>query len=121
MQHQQNNKALIEISTSNKDYSIKHFHGEDKKYYFICSKHKIVIPKLEEKQIVELYHNFLCHSNETCTELSIAQYFYWKNLRKTAHEVCLKCKACKFLKRNKKEYGKLPSKKQKANLGMYYA
>ena len=26
------------------------------------------------------------------------------------HEVCSKCKACQFLKRNKKQYGKLPPK-----------
>ena len=29
---------------------------------------------------------------------------------KTVHEVCSKCKACQFIKRNKKQYGKLPSK-----------
>ena len=69
-----------------------------------------MITKLLEKQVVEWYHNALCYPGETCTELSIAQHFYWKNLRKTAHEVCSKCKACQFLKRNKKQYGKLPPK-----------
>ena len=49
-------------------------------------------------------------TQETHTELSIAHHFYWKNSRKTVHEVCSKCKACQFLKSNKKVYGKLPPK-----------
>ena len=63
-----------------------------------------MIPKLIEKQVVEWYHNALCNQGETCTELSRALHFYWKNLYKTVHDVCSKCKACQFLKRN----GKLP-------------
>ena len=43
-------------------------------------------------------------------ELSISQHFYWKKLHKTAHEICTKCKTCQFLKRNEKQYRKLPSK-----------
>ena len=31
MQYQQSDKALIETAKLNKDYSIKHFHGTDKK------------------------------------------------------------------------------------------
>ena len=94
----------------NKDYSIKHFHGADKTHSLICRKHKIVIPKILEKQVVVWYHNALCHPGETCTELSIAQHFYWKYFRKTVHEVCSKCNVCQFLKRNKKRYNKLPPK-----------
>ena len=70
----------------------------------------VVIPKQLEKQVVEWYHNALCHPGETRTELSISQHFYWKNLRKTVHEICTKCKTCQFLKRNKKQYGRLPPK-----------
>ena len=33
-----------------------------------------------------------------------------ENLSKTIHEVCSKWKVCQFLKRNKKQYGKLPPK-----------
>ena len=72
MRYQQNNTPLIETAKLNKDYSIKHFYGTDKKYSLICKEHKIVIPKLLEKQVVEWYHNTLCHSGETHTELSIA-------------------------------------------------
>ena len=110
MRNQQKDKELIKIAQNNKDYSIQNFHGADKKYSLICKNRKIVIPKQLEKQVVEWYHNALCHPGETRTELSISQHFYWKNLRKTVHEICTKCKTCQFLKRNKKQYGKLPPK-----------
>ena len=88
-----------------------------------------MIPKLLEKYVVEWYHNALCQIGETCTELSIAQHFYWKNLCKTVHEVCSKCKACQFLKRNIKQYRKLPLKEAESKswdvicidlIGQYY-
>ena len=66
---------LCNMNKFKKDYSMKHFHGIDEKYSLICGKHKMVIPKLVEKQIVEWYHNALCHPGETCTELHIAQHF----------------------------------------------
>ena len=50
MKNQQNDKPLIETAKVNKDYSIKYFHGADKKYFLICRKHKIVIPKLLENK-----------------------------------------------------------------------
>ena len=66
-----------------------------------------------EKKFVEWYHNTLCHPGETHTELSISHHFYWNDLHTTVwtvHEVCTKCKTCQILKRNKKQYGKLPPK-----------
>ena len=83
-----NDKPLIETAILNLDYSIQHFYKADKKYSLICEKQKIVVLKLLEKQVVEWYHNDLCRPGETRTELSIAQHFYWKNLRKTVREVC---------------------------------
>ena len=59
-----------------------------------------MIPKQLEKQVVEWYHNVLCQSGETRTELSISQNFYWKNLCKTVHEICTQCKASQFQQRN---------------------
>ena len=44
------------------------------------------------------------------TYRAIAQHFYGKNLHKTVYEICTKCKVYQFLKRNKKQYGKLPPK-----------
>ena len=46
MHYQQLDKPLIKIAKLDNNYSIKHFHGADKKYSLICRKHKIVIPKL---------------------------------------------------------------------------
>ena len=94
---------------SNEDYSIQNFHGDNKKYSLICKNCKIVIPKQLEKKVVERHHNAF-HPGETRTELSISQYFYWKNLCKTVHKIYTKCKAYQFLKINKKRYRKLPPK-----------
>ena len=110
MQYQQNNKSLIEVAKLNKDYSIKHFHRVEKDYSLICRKQKFVIPKLLKRRVVEWYHNALCHRWETCAELSIAQHFYLKELHKTVHDVCSKCKACQYLDKNKKQYGNLSPK-----------
>ena len=98
MRQQQKHKELIKIAQNNKDYSIQNFHGADKKYSFLCKIRKIVIPKQLERQVVEWYHDTLCHSGETRTELSISQHFNWKNLHKTVYEVSTKCKSRQFLK-----------------------
>ena len=68
----------------------------DKNYNLKGIKHKIVIPKLIEKYVVEWYHNALCHPGETHTELSIVQHFCWKHLRKTKNEICSNCKTRHF-------------------------
>ena len=60
--------------------------------------HKIVMHNVLQKQVVEWYYNALYHPGETHTELSLAQHFYCKNLRETAHEVCSRSKAYQFLK-----------------------
>ena len=60
---------------------------------------------------MDIFHcNLLCHPGETRTELTIGQHFYWKGLQKSVHDICSKCHTCQFLKRNKKNYGKLPAK-----------
>ena len=111
MQNQHKDKELINISQNNKDYTMQNFH---KKHSLICKICKIVILKQFQKQVVEWYHNALFHPGETCTELSISQHFYWKNLNKTVYEIFIKCETCQFLKRNKKHYGKLPPKGAKS-------
>ena len=96
MQYQQNNKPLIETAKLNKDYLIKYFHAADKKYYYICRQHQILIPKLLEKQVVEWYHNALFHPEETLTELPIAQHFYWKIYIKLYMRFALKVRPVSF-------------------------
>ena len=58
-------KSLIGSAKLNKDYLIKHFHRADKNYSCICRKHKISTPKLLENQVVDWYHNALCHPRKT--------------------------------------------------------
>ena len=69
-----------------------------------------MIPKQIQKTLVEWYHNVLCHSGETRTKLTIGQQFHRKGLRNSAHDICSKCHRCQFLKRNKRNYHKLPVK-----------
>ena len=76
MQFQQNKKSLIQITKSNKEYSIKHLHYADKKCSLICRKNKIVIPKLLEKQVRKWYMKASYHPGGTCSELFVVQYFY---------------------------------------------
>ena len=110
MRSQQKDTTLIKTAKADNNYSLKHFHGADKKYSLICRNNKIVIPEELQVPMVQWYHQYLCHPGETRTELSIAQHFYWKGLRKTVHDVCSKCQSCQFLKRRKGNYGKLPAK-----------
>ena len=70
-----------------------------------------MIPKQLEKQIIEWHHNAICYPGETSTEPTISQ-----NLCKVLHQVCTKFKACHFLKRNKKQYSKVPLKEVEINL-----
>ena len=65
MRNQQKDKEQINIAQNNKYYSIQNFQGADKKYSLICRNRKIVIPKQLKKQVVEWYHNALCHPGET--------------------------------------------------------
>ena len=109
-QYQQNDKPLIESAKSYKDYLIKHCHGKDKKYSLVYRKNKKCDSQITRKQVIEWYHNAICHPGETRPELSIAQHFSWRHLRKTIHAVCSKCKAYQFLKRNRKQCGKFPPK-----------
>ena len=59
------------------------------------------------KSLVEWYNNTLCHPGETRTELTIGLHFNWRGLSKTTHKIDYKCKMCHFLKRRKRNYGKL--------------
>ena len=120
MLNQQKDKDLIKIAKTDKNYSIKQFHGAGKKYSLICLNNKIVITKQLQRYIVQWYHDTLSHPGETRIELTIAQHFYWKNLRKTVQDVCLTCDVCQHLKRNKKIMGSSHLNKQKPRRGKHY-
>ena len=72
------------------------------------------MPKALQKRTVQWYHDILCHPGRTRTEATIAQHFYWKNMRKDVEEVVSKCPICQINKRNKKKYGHLPEKEAEA-------
>ena len=110
MPNHHKDKELIKITKRNKNYSIQNFHLANKKYSLIGNNRKIVILNQLEKQVVEWHHNKLCHPRETHTELNVSQHFYWKNLRKTVRGILTRYKTCQILKRNKKQYRKLPLK-----------
>ena len=71
-------------------------------------------------QIVQWYHTMLCHPGETHTRLTISQNLYWKNLRKTVHDVCSKYNTCQFLKRGKIIMVNFHQKRQKLFHGIHF-
>ena len=77
MRFQQKDTSLIEITKEKPNhYSIKCFHGAGTIYSLICRHKKIMILKEIQKTLVEWYHNMLCHTGETMTELTFGQHFY---------------------------------------------
>ena len=76
----------------------------------VVLKDKIAVPKALQQRTVQWYHDILCHPGQTRTEATIAQHFYWKNMRKDVERVCSTCPICQINKRNKKKYGHLPEK-----------
>ena len=72
MLNQQKDKDLISITKTDKNYSIKQFHGAGKNYSLICLNNKIVIRKQLQRRIVQWYHDTLSHPGERCRELTIA-------------------------------------------------
>ena len=116
MCYQQHDKNLIKLLKNIMIILLSIFCGSDKEHSLFCRNHRIVIPKQAEKCIGEWCHHMLYHlGEETHTELTLAQHFYWKNLRRTVLEVCSKCESCQFMKGNKKQYSKVPPKKAETN------
>ena len=98
------------LRKSLKTIPLNNFMAQVRRILLSVKNGKIVVPKQMQKTLIEWYHNALCHPGETRTELTIGQHFYWKGLQKSVHDICSKCHTCQFLKRNKKNYGKLPAK-----------
>ena len=65
-----------------------------------------------QKKFVELYHIILCNLVKERTEVTIDQHLYWNGLHKSVQGVFFKCHMWQFLKRNKRNYGKLPPKQE---------
>jgi hypothetical protein len=65
-----------------KTCSFNTFHGGEKQWDLAIFKEKIIIPQELQSNVVNWYHNQLCHMGIPRTEMSITQHFHWKNLRK---------------------------------------
>ena len=111
---QQDKKLMSLLKKDNSSLHLKNFHGGGKSIDLVCYKGKIVMPEALQKRTVKWYHDILCHPGRTRTEATIAQHFYWPNMRKDVEELCSKCKVCQLNKRNKKKYGHLPEKEAEA-------
>ena len=101
-----------------KDYIDKHsdayrteaFKHGDQSYDLFTKDGKIVVPRVLQKKGVEFYHRLLMHPGETRTELTMAQHFTWKGMRKTVEQVCKNCTSCQLTKPRLRKLGHLPPK-----------
>jgi hypothetical protein len=111
---EQRKDTTIANALVNKTYTIQSFHGGEKQWDLTIFNEKIVIPQSLQNNIVNWYHEQLCHPGMTRTELSIVQHFYWKNIRKDVERVCKKCHICQKTKSTTRKYGFLPPKSPEA-------
>jgi hypothetical protein len=108
---QQRDDALKDyIDKHSEAYRTEQFRHGDKSYDLYTKDGKIVIPKALQKKAAEFYHSLLMHPGETRTELTLAQHYTWKGLRKTVQQVCKKCTSCQLNKPRIRKLGKLPPK-----------
>ena len=108
---QQQDKSLHRVlNKSENQYRFTTFRGGGIHHTLICHNGKIVIPESLQKQVVEWYHQTLCHPGMTRTEQTIRQHFWWKTLREDVQKVCSTCDICQRTKIQHTKYGKLPEK-----------
>ena len=91
-------------------YTKDTFTQEDKSYELVMREKRIVLPAKLGKKATEWYHGLLMHPGETRTELTMAQHYYWRDMRKTVKRVCSRCLACQLNKPKKAKKGKVPPK-----------
>ena len=108
---QQKDDALKDYIDKHSDaYRTETFHHGDKQYALFTKDGKIVVPQTLQKKAVEFYHGLLMHPGETRTELTLAQHFTWKGMRKTVEAVCKKCTTCQLTKPRLRKLGHVPPK-----------
>ncbi len=73
-----------------------------------------MLPKKLQTKVAEWHHDILMHPGETRTEMTIAQHYYWHNMRQTVLDVCKKCKKCQLTILKKKKHAHLPEKEADA-------
>ena len=96
------------------DYSIDTFSKDSQtNRQLITYQGKICVPKTLQERLVQWYHEMLLHPGETRTHETIAQHFYWPNMRILVRKVCKHCDLCQRTKKRttqNSKLGKLPPK-----------
>ena len=107
-------ELLKKVKLTSKDYSINTFLKDSQTVLqLITYKGKIYVPQTLQKRLVQWYHEMLMHPGETRTHETVAQHFYWPNMRKTVQKVCKYCDLCQRTKKRaaaNSKMGKLPPK-----------
>ena len=83
--------------------------------FFYLHPWRICLPTALQKKTIDWYHEVLCHPGETRTEHTLRQYFDWKGLHTTVHDVCKKCPTRQIEKPTNQNYGNLPPKHSETN------
>ena len=77
-----------------KDYTLDTFRGGNKNHRLIFQNSNICLHTALQKKNIHWYHEILCHPGETRTDHTPCQYFDWKGLHTTIHNVCKKFPTC---------------------------
>jgi RNase H-like domain found in reverse transcriptase/Integrase zinc binding domain len=91
-------------------YQLKSFRGGIIERTLICYNDKIVVPNDLQKQMVQWYHDTLCHPGMTRTEQTIRQHSWWKKLAEDMQKLCSASDVCQQTKITHAKYGHLPEK-----------
>ena len=105
--HQKIDKQIQNFINDNKDDISSKTIDEIK---LITFKNKIFIPRALRKEILEWYHQYLCHPGMTRMTKTIGRQMYWPTLRKDVENFVKSCSTCQTMKRPQKKYGKLGPK-----------
>jgi hypothetical protein len=107
--HQQADTRLQRIKQSNNDDYETRIIGRTPIVY-LCDKN--VVPQSLQRQIVDWCHTMLAHPGKTRTIKTIKQHFHWQTLSQDVQQFVQTCQTCQHYKRQRKNYGHLPTKIQ---------
>ena len=105
-QEQANDKQLALLLKNNPKYFTKAVEKVNLVYF----KGKIYIPASLRPEIIQWYHDMLCHPGQTRMEMTIRQHMVWPGLTADMKNHCAKCRTCQQYKNRSTKYGKLPVK-----------
>ena len=91
---QKTDAKLKQKLVSHKDYTLDTFSGGYQNHRLIFRNRNTCLLTELQKKTVDWYHEMLCHPKYNFTENNLRQYFEWKGLRTTVHDVCKKCPTC---------------------------